>query len=346
MVLFLRSVAAAASVLLAIACANAQDRVQNAAQAPPELKLSTALGPAYPQGKAGQVWAALVRERSGGRLAVTHYPGATLFQRDPTREFAALRSGGIAMTVASTLAWSSHVAEFNLIALPWLAGSDAALDALLQSGVTAQLAARLEPLGIVVVAWASNGFRDLASKRPVRAPADLAGMRVRTPGLSLLDETLVALGAAPVTLSAADARRAALDDGLDAEEMTASAFRASSAAAAGFTRLQLWGAHADALVFGVNRRIWNGWSAADRELVRRSAQDAANEAVALRHRLGGDTALGELVRQGASVTRLTAAGKETFRAATRGVYERWAAVIGDDLVRQAEAAVAAGNPPR
>ena len=39
-----------------------------------ELKLSTALGPAYAQGKAGERWAALIRERSAGRFAVRHYP--------------------------------------------------------------------------------------------------------------------------------------------------------------------------------------------------------------------------------------------------------------------------------
>ncbi|HTI86051.1 MAG TPA: C4-dicarboxylate ABC transporter, partial [Alphaproteobacteria bacterium] len=81
-----------------------------AAPAQPEWKLSTALGPAYAQGKAGERWAALIRERSGGRLAVRHYPGATLFQRDASREFAALRDGSITLAVGSTLAWSRDVA--------------------------------------------------------------------------------------------------------------------------------------------------------------------------------------------------------------------------------------------
>ncbi|MGH8713990.1 MAG: TRAP transporter substrate-binding protein DctP [Casimicrobiaceae bacterium] len=345
MLLCLRILVATGSALLAIAGAAAQDGAPEPAP-PPEIKLSTTLGPAYPQGKAGEVWAALVRERSGGRLAVKHYPGATLFHRDATREFAALRAGSIAMAVASTLAWSSYVAELNLIALPWLVPGDTALDRLLQSRVTAALAIRLEALGVVVVAWAPNGFREIASRRPLRTPADLVGMKVRTPGLSLIDETVTALGAAPMTMNAADARLAALDGRLDAEETTTSAFRASRAAAAGFTHLQLWGAHADALVFAVNRRIWATWSADDRELVRQAARDAANEANALRQKLGGDAALGAAVRQGATVTRLTVAGKEAFRAATRPVYDRWAAVIGADLVREAETAVAAGDAPR
>src|SRR6266567_3129021 len=55
-----------------------------------ELKLSTALGSAYPLGKAGELWASLIRDRSGGRLAVKHFPGAMLARRDPAREFGAL----------------------------------------------------------------------------------------------------------------------------------------------------------------------------------------------------------------------------------------------------------------
>lgn len=338
----LRRLVATASFLAAISGACAQDGAPIPGEAPSELKLSTALGPAYPQGRAGEIWARLIRERSAGRLAARHYPGATLVQRDAAREFAALRDGSIALAVGSTLAWSPQVAELNLFALPWLVPGDAALDALLKSAVAARLAARFEPLGVVAVAWAANGFREIASRRPVQAPADLLGLRVRTPGLALIDDTLAAMGAMPVTMNAADARLAALGGSLDAEETTTGVFRASRAAASGFTHLQLWGAHADALVFAVNRSVWNGWRAEDRALVRQAGEDAAGEAVALRRRLGGQAALGEAGRQGATVTRLTAAGKEAFREAARPVYEKWAAIIGGDLVREAEAAIAGG----
>lgn len=341
MLAILRRLVATASFLAVITGTCAQDGAPNPGEAPSELKLSTALGPAYPQGKAGEIWAALIRERSGGRLAVKHYPGATLFQRNALRELAALSEGSIALAVGSTLAWSPYATELNLFALPWLVPGDPELAALLDSRVAARLAARFEAMGVVVVAWAANGFREIASKRPVQTPGDLAGLRVRTPGLALIDDTLAALGATPVTMNAAEARVAALGDRLDAEETTTGAFRASGAAAAGFTHLQLWGAHADALVFAVNRRAWNAWSVDDRALVRQAAQDAAVQAIALRQKLGGEAALGDAGRLGATVTRLTPAGKEAFRTATRAVYDKWAAVIGGELVRDAEAAVAA-----
>src|SRR5215472_2269613 len=111
----------------ALACALAWP-VHAQPSEPREWKLSTALGPSYPQGKGGEVWAKLVRERSGGRLAVRHFPGATLAQRDPAREFAALRAGVIDLAVGSASSWAVQAPELNVISLPWLFPDLAALN--------------------------------------------------------------------------------------------------------------------------------------------------------------------------------------------------------------------------
>ena len=81
-----------------------------------EWKLSTALGPAYPEGKAAAIWAALIAERSAGRLSATLFPGATLAQRDPAREFLALRDGGFSESSSSvglTTCFVRIVARFS-----------------------------------------------------------------------------------------------------------------------------------------------------------------------------------------------------------------------------------------
>jgi hypothetical protein len=51
-------------------------------------------------------------------------------------------------------------------------------------------------------------------------------------------------------------------------------------------------------------------------------------------------------REGANVSRLTAQGKAAFRAAVESVYSTWTPVIGADLVRGAEAEIAAAQAPR
>ena len=334
--IFLRALLVMLSLVL-VARASAEEH--SAATAEP-LKLSTAQGPAYPLGNAGEIWATLIRERSGGRIAVTYYPGATLTSRDPAREFGALRDRAIDLAVGSTLAWSQQVPQLYVLALPWLVPGTSEMHALLEGEVGKRLAAALESRGVVALAWGENGFIDLASAAPVHKPADLAGLRLRAQSSPLIEETLVALGAIPSAMSAVDARKL-LDRGeLDGEETTIAAYSAARLYAGPLSHLLLWQAHADAMVFAVNPTVWNAWSETDRALVREAAEEASRQARTMAQRLTDEGALGRLGAQGAAVNRLTPAGKDAFRDATRAVYDRWTPVIGVELVDAARNAVA------
>lgn len=326
------------ALALHLAVASFAD-AQNAAPVV-ELKVSTALGPAYAQGKAGEVWATLIRDRSSGRLAARHFPGSALVQRDSTREFEALRDGSIDLAVASTSVWSAQVPELNLLALPWLVPGDAALEALLAGDVGQQLAARLEVAGVVPLAWMANGFDALATRSAVRKPADVDGLRIRVLGSPVAGDLLAVLGAQSSANAVVDARAAFSSGALDGQESSVAAYAAARMDTAGISHLLLWGAQADALIFAVNRARWEAWTEGDRALVRQAAADAALAAGTLAHRATDAATLATLARQGVNITRLTPAGRDAFRVAARPVYERWSAVVGRDLVRAAEAAVA------
>ena len=303
-----------------------------------ELRLSTALGPAYAQGKAGEVWASLIRERSAGRVAVKAYPGATLSQRDPAREFAGLRDGTIDLAVGSSLVWSMQVPELNLLALPWLFPDDAALDALLASDTGARLSSALGAGGVVPVQLSANGLSSLATRAAVHEPSDMAGLKIRVQASPLEADTLSALGASSFSMALADARAAWANGTLDAQEGSVATYAATRMDLMGLSHLLLWQARADALIFAVNAARWTAWNETDREIVRGAAQEAARQARALQLRSEDGVAL---ARQGAVVTRLTPEGKAVFRASVQGVYNTWTPVIGEDLVRDAQAAIAA-----
>lgn len=325
--------------LVALALVTSTTAAQDAAGKPREWKLSTAVGPAFALGKAGARWAALIAERSGGELAVRLFPGATLAQRDPTREFAALRDGGADLAVGSSLFWSPQVTELNAIGLPWLAPDDRALDALTTGTMKERLDAALERAGVVPLALAALGHRDLATAvRPVRSPADIADMKIRVAALPLLAEIFAALRAAPRAMAYADAQAAFRDGALDAQEGTAGAFAAARLDALGVREVLLWGAVAEIAVFAVNRTAWNGWNETQRAVVRDAAQQAARELPALA-RAETDAALAELRKRGVTITRLTATGRGAFATETRGVYDKWAELAGPELVRAAEFAV-------
>ena len=305
--------------------------------------MSTTLGPAYRQGKAGAAWATLIRDRSGGRLGAKFAPGATLVGRDPAREFAAVRDGSIELAVGSAGVWSTDVPQLNVFALPWFVADRAALSTLLAGKLTSLLAQRLGAAGVITLAWCANNSVALATKSAMHGPADLAGLRIRTRGSPILADTLVALGAQPSDASYAQARAAIADGTLDGEEASPQAYAASQSSAAGLTHLLLWEAHADALVFAVNRARWTSWSEADRALVHDAAQDAARNECAAETDAAAEAALTPLARHGAVVTRLTPAGKAAFREAAHGVYAKYTPLVGEDIMEAAQAALHTGT---
>jgi TRAP-type C4-dicarboxylate transport system substrate-binding protein len=308
-----------------------------------EFKLSTALGPAYPQGKAGEVWAALIHERSEGHIVVKHFPGATLAQRDPAREFAALRDGSADLAIGSSQVWSAQVPALNLLSLPWLVTDDSVLELLLGGDTGARLSAAIEAAGVVPLLITGNGLSVLATKNAVHQPADLAGLRIRVQPSPMAAQIFAALGAGSSSMSLADARAAWADGTLDGQETSVATYAASRMDTLGLTHLLLWQARADALIFAVNKARWEAWSEAQRQLVRATALEAAREARALEQRSNDGAAM---ARQGAIVTRLTPQGKAAFRAAVGSVYSTWTPVIGEDLVRGAQAAIDMAQPQR
>jgi TRAP-type C4-dicarboxylate transport system substrate-binding protein len=308
---------------------------------PREWKLSTAVGPAFALGKAGARWAALIGEKSGGSLVVKPHPGATLAQRDPAREFSALRDGGAELAVGSTLQWAGAVPELGVVGLPWLAPGAPQLAALAAEPFSGRLAAAMERNGVVALAFAPMGHRSLATiGKAIREPADLAGLAVRVPALPAVADMYAALGAAPQVLEFAAAQTAFKSGALGAQDGSAASFVAARLEAVGFRHVADWQAIGEVGVFAVNAKAWNGWTEAERALVRAAAVEAAGLLVALA-RDESAQALADLRQRGMALTRLTPEGRVAFAAASRAAYDRAAAMAGDELVRAAEAAVAA-----
>ena len=310
-----------------------------------EYRMSLVVGPAFPWGKGGEIWANKVREKTNGRINIKLYPGVSLIQGDQTREFSALRQGVIDMAVGSTINWSPQVKQLNLFSLPFLMPDYAAIDALTQGEVGKQMFSILDTAGVVPLAWGENGYRELTnSKHVVKTPADLKGLKIRVVGSPLFLETFTALGANPTQMSWADAQPALASGAVDGQENPMSIFTAAKLQNVGQKYLTMWGYVADPLVFVVNKEVWNSWTPADREAVRQAAIEAGKEEIAIARKgmiEPGQPLLKDIAGLGVTVTQLTAAEREAFVKATRPVFDKWKVQVGTDLVNMAEKAIAA-----
>lgn len=316
---------------------------QTSTVTPPELKLSTALGPAYPLGQAGERWAALINERVAGTFAIKQYPGAVLAQRDPGREFLALKEGPADLAVGSALAWSAQLPALGVYALPWLVPGPRELDALAADAAVRDLVtAALARAGVVAVAIAPLADRVLATvNAPIRTPAEVAGLRVRTMSNLLVLETFATLAVRTEAMGSADARTAFAAGNLDGQQAFATTLAATRIGASGQKFVTRWGAFADVMVFAVRRPVWDAWNEQQRAIVRAAADEAVRLVDAPARE---EAALNDLTRQGVTLVKLSAPQRVAFRQAVHSVWARWTPVIGADVVSAAEAAVAAAVP--
>ena len=310
-----------------------------------EYRMSLVLGTAFPWGKGGQIWADLVKERTNGRINIKLYPGVSLIQGDQTREFSALRQGVIDMAVGSTINWSPQVKQLNLFSLPFLFPDYAAVDAVTQGDVGKSIFATLDKAGVVPLAWGENGYREISnSKKAIKSPEDLKGLKIRVVGSPLFLDTFTALGANPTQMSWADAQPAFASGAVDGQENPLSIFTAAKLHSVAQKHITLWGYVNDPLIFVVNKDIWASWTPADREIVKQAAIDAGKEEIAIARKgvIEADKPLlKDIGALGVTVTQLSPAERAAFVKATRPVYEKWKGQIGADLVTSAEKAIAA-----
>lgn len=310
-----------------------------------EYKLSVVGNRPIPLSAGAFDWADLVTQRSGGRINVKVYPGSQLVGGDQTRELLAMRQGVIDMAVFSTINISPQIREMNLFSLPFLLRDHRGFDAIINGEVGQDLFRTLATREVVPVAWGENGFRELSnSKREVRRPEDLRGMKIRFAAGAIFSEIYQAMGANPVQMSFADLQPALSTGAVDGQENPVNLFLAFRMDTLAQKHLTIWNYVADAGIFVVSKQVMDSFAPADRELVMACAREAATKQIEASRRgigLGGDrSAFEECARRGVAVAELTPAEKDAFARATRPVYDKWAQTVGSALVQKAEAAVA------
>jgi tripartite ATP-independent transporter DctP family solute receptor len=314
----------------------------------PEYKLSCVGNRPLGTTEAAYRWAELVAAQTQGRINIKIYPGSQLVGGDQTRELVAMRQGLIDMLVSSTINIALQIREMNLFSLPFLMPDSAAFDALVTGAVRSDLDAALAKQGGVALAWSENGFRQISnSKRSVRKPEDLVGLKIRFAAGPIFSEIFNKLGANPLQMSWADLQPALATGAVDGQETPVNVFLQTRLDALSQRYLSLWNYVADANVCHVSKPVWDTFTADDQAIMRSAAEQAAREHTAsTRKGLGGNgdrSSLDELARRNVHVEELSEAEKRAFGEVTKPVFEKWAGQTGTELVEKASKAIARRN---
>jgi len=330
-------------VALSLSLLVAWSAAPAAAQYKPEFKNSLVVGPTGPWGEAAAKFADLLKERTQGRINVKNYFAGQLFAGKQTNEFTLLNQGVADFALGSTINWSPQVKELNLFAMPFMFPSYKALDAVENGEPGQKISKLIEAKGVIPLAWGENGFRQITNgKRPVRAPADLDGLKVRVVGSPIFIETFRALGANPVNMNWGDAQTAFQQGTVDGQENPVVSVLIPYKLWTVHKNVTLWNYAIDPLVLGMSKITWDSLTPADRDIVKKTAVEVmAWQKKGARAGLEASTeAVENLKKNGMEVVTLTAAELAAFKAKTRPVYDKWVTEIGADLVKAAEKIVA------
>lgn len=304
-----------------------------------EYKMSVAVGPQGPWGESAAMFCQLVKERTQGRVNIKPYYALQLAAAQQINEYFITVKGVADFAQGSTINWSPAIKELNIFSMPFIFPSYKALDAV-ENGEPGKIIAQIsEQKGVVFLAWGENGFRELSnSKRPVRTPADIEGLKLRVPGTPIFVETFRALGANPMAINWGEALTAFQQGMVDGQENPIISMYIPYKLWEVHKNITLWRYAIDPLVLGANKDTWNSFTPADREIIQKAALEAMawNKKAARKGLDDSNEAIELLTSKGVNVVKLTPAEVNAFKAKVKPVYDKWAKEIGTDLVEMTE----------
>ena len=164
------------------------------------LKLAHGLDTAHPVHLGMLRMQELLNEISGGRLKLDIYPSGTLGAEVQCIE--QLVSGELAMTKTSTAAMESFIPQLGVFGVPYVFRDEAHFWKVLNGKIGSDLLAAGESAGLYGLCYYDAGSRNFYStKKPIRRPEDLKGMKIRVQNSRMAIAMIEALGGSPTPIA-------------------------------------------------------------------------------------------------------------------------------------------------
>ncbi len=156
--------------------------------------------PVHTQHEGALAFAKYVGEKTNGEIEIQVFPlGQLGGERSMTEQ---VQGGTLQMTAVTAGVLANFVPEMGIIELPFVyPNRDVAYAVLDDKEVMERFAKYCDAKGFVFIGYTENEFRDMTnSKRPIKSPEDLKGLKIRVIEAPLMIDTFKALGANPTPL--------------------------------------------------------------------------------------------------------------------------------------------------
>ena len=302
------------------------------AQQPIVIKFSHVVAVDTPKGKAAERFKQLAEERTKGRVKVEVYPNSSLFKDG--EEMEALQLGSVQMLAPSVAKFVPLGArEFEVFDLPYMFDSFDELHKVTEGPVGKALFQKLDSKGIVGLAFWDNGFKDFSANKPLKAPADYKGLKMRIQSSKVLGDQIKALGAIPQVMAFSEVYQALQTGVVDGTENPPSNFYTQK-----MHEVQKYLALTDhgVIEYAViaNKKFWEGLPADIRATLEGAMKDATKYANEIAKK-ENDDALEAVRKSGKTqILTLTPEEKAQMKKALLPVHKENESRVGKEMLQQ------------
>ncbi|MDR1509314.1 MAG: TRAP transporter substrate-binding protein [Synergistaceae bacterium] len=312
-------IAAAALCVVSLMCGGALASV--------DLKLGHAINEQDVFHAAALHFKESVEARTGGEVTVSVYPNATL--GDERNLLESLKMGTIDMGIITGGPVVNFLPSFGVLDLPFLFSSPEHAYKVLDGPVGQGFIKEMEKLGWKCLAYGERGFRNLTNnKRPVAKPEDMKDLKIRVMQNPIYIDSFTALGANAVPMAWTEALTALQQGTIDGQENPLNVITAYNINESNKYLSVTRHAYAPNII-AMSVRTWNKLTPEQQAIVQESALAAAKYNRDIDNEKEAEW-LNQLKDKGMQVTEPDLAA---FREAVSGVYEKYEAQYGKELIQ-------------
>jgi tripartite ATP-independent transporter DctP family solute receptor len=272
----------------------------------------------YPNTIALDKFAELLNAKSGGKMKLKMYHAGTLGSQPDAIE--QVRLGGLEIANFSLGPLGPVVPEANVVSLPFIFKDPDHAFRVLEGKAGDMINEGMAKKGLVSLAWYDGGARSFYnSKKPIKTPADVTGMKVRVMNNDLYSGMISALGGNPSPMAFSEVYQSLKTGVVDGAENNWPSYEST-----GHYEVAKYYSLSQHLIIPetlcINAAVWDTLSADEQKIMKEAAQESA----LLQRKLWKERskASEEKVLAGGAVFN-TIPDKSAFQDAMKPVYEKF-----------------------
>lgn len=164
------------------------------------MKIATSIPDSHPTTAALKAACAEILKESGGRLTIDVYPNGQL--GSDTDTVSQVRSGAIDFVCTANQIWGNLVPVISINTLAFAFPDYATVWKAMDGELGAHIRGQFDKIGVMQIGKAfDHGFRQIThASKPITAPKDMDGMKIRVPASPNSTSLFRSLGASPTTV--------------------------------------------------------------------------------------------------------------------------------------------------